>query len=136
MSGQPKDVTRAAQKLLTYELYNETLQTSKPVRAVNTRITSENHVLKTVTANKISLSAFDNKRYICGDGLRTLPYGHFSVVSNNQSETSSSHGWFDPDQSQISWDFSTESSDNLSEIFRDTEADLDFPKYLPPRRKE
>ena len=128
-------MTRAAQKLLTHELYKETLQTSKPVRAVNTRITSGNHVLKTVTANKISLSAFDNKRYICGDGLRTLPYGHFSVVNDNQSETSSSHGWFDPDQSQISWDFSTESSGNLSEIFRDTEVDWDFLTYLPHPEK-
>ena len=128
-------MTRAAQKLLTPELYKETLQTSKPVRAVNTRITSENHVLKTVTANKISLSAFYDKRYICGDGLRTLPYGHFSVVTDNQSKTSSSHAWFDPDQSLISWDFSTENSDNLSEIFCDTEVDWDFPIYLPPPDK-
>ena len=126
---------RAAQKLLNHELHKETLQTSKPVRAVNTRITSENHVLKKVTAKKISLSAFDNKRYIWGDGLRTLPYGHFSVVSDNQSEMSSSHGWFDPDQSQISWHFSTEKSDNLSAIFRDTEMDWDFPTYLPPPEK-
>ena len=129
-------MTRAAQKPLTHALYKETLQTSKPVRAVNTRITSENHVLKTVTANKISLSAFDNKRYICGDGLRTLPYGHFFVVSDNQSETSSSLGWFDPDQSQISWDYSTKNSDNLSKIFRDTEVDWDFQTYLQPPRKE
>ena len=45
------------------------------------------------------------------------------MVSDNQSETSSSHGWFDPDQSQMSWDVSTESSNNLSDIFRDTEVD-------------
>ena len=129
-------MTRPAQKCLTHELYKETLQTSKPVRAVITRITSEKHVLKTVTANKISLSAFDNKRYICGDGLRTLPYGHFSVVSDNQSEASSSRGWFDPDQCQISWDFSTENNDNLCEIFVTLKWIGTFQHIYHPRRKE
>lgn len=33
----------------------------------------------TVQAQKLSLSAYDDKRYILEDGITTLPYGHFSI---------------------------------------------------------
>ena len=32
---------------------------------------------------KTSLSAFDDKRYILGDGLQTLPYNHKNIVGQN-----------------------------------------------------
>ena len=105
---------------------------SKPIRALNTRITSENHVLKTVTANKVSLSTFDNKRYICLDGLSTLPFGHFSLQSYVESDgDSDSLSWFEPNQSdsQISWDFS---EDKLSELFKDSQVDGDFESNESP----
>ena len=42
-------------------------------------IRSEKHKLYTVTQNKTSLSAYDDKRYILDDGISTLPYGHYSL---------------------------------------------------------
>ena len=39
-------------------------------------IESISHILITYESNKISLSAFDDKRYIPDDGINTLPYGH------------------------------------------------------------
>ena len=51
------------------------------VRAENTRIISESHILNTVRANKIALSAYDDKRYNLSDGISTLPYGHYRTVN-------------------------------------------------------
>ena len=69
------------QRLLTHEKYIETLASGNLVRAKNTRIISERHILNTVRASKIALSAYDNKRYILGDGISTLPNGHYRIVN-------------------------------------------------------
>ena len=71
-----KGITRAAQNLLRLADYNTTLVTGSTLRAENTRIVSEKHVLQTVSTNKICLSAFDNKRHIFNGGIKTLPFGH------------------------------------------------------------
>ena len=42
-------------------------------------IKSKNHNITTYEKNKISLSAFDDKRYILDDGINTLPYGHKDI---------------------------------------------------------
>ena len=69
------------QRLLTHEKYIETLASGNHVRAENTRIISERHILNTVRANKIALSTYDDKRYILSDGISTLPYGHYRTVN-------------------------------------------------------
>ena len=40
------------------------------------RIQSEKHKIGTYEVKKISLSCFDDKRYILGDGVYTLAYFH------------------------------------------------------------
>ena len=40
---------------------------------------STKHELQTIAINKTSLSCYDDKRYICNDGIRTLPHGHYSL---------------------------------------------------------
>ena len=40
------------------------------------RIQSKKHKLGTYEIDKISLSCFDNKRYMLGDGIRMLAYFH------------------------------------------------------------
>ena len=42
-------------------------------------IKSKNHNITTYEKNKISLSAFDNKRYILDDGINASPYGHKDI---------------------------------------------------------
>ena len=42
---------------------------------------SKNHNITTYE-NKISLSAFDNKRHILSDGINTLPHGHKDIPTN------------------------------------------------------
>ena len=43
---------------------------------------SKKHELHTYESNRISFSAFDDKRYIPSDGINTLPYGHKYIPKN------------------------------------------------------
>ena len=43
------------------------------------RIGSEKHQLQTIKTNKVSLSSFDDKRFILEDGISTLPHGHYMI---------------------------------------------------------
>ena len=39
------------------------------------RLNSEKHNMFINEVKKVSLNPFDDKRYICEDGIKTLPYG-------------------------------------------------------------
>ena len=51
----------------------------KVIRYTMRRIKSFNHRMYTYESNNISLSAFDDKRYILPDGINTLAYGHKDI---------------------------------------------------------
>ena len=42
-------------------------------------IRSENHELSSYEINKVSLSCFDDKRYIHEDGMTSYAYGHVKI---------------------------------------------------------
>ena len=42
---------------------------------------SKNHTVRTMEMKKICLSAFDDKRYLLSDGIRTLAYGHKDIAA-------------------------------------------------------
>ena len=46
------------------------------------RIQSKKHKLGTYEIDKISLSCFDNKRYVLDDGIHTLSYFHKNSVKS------------------------------------------------------
>ena len=46
------------------------------------RIQSKKHKLGTYEIDKISLSCFDDKRYVLNDGIHTLSYFHKSTVKS------------------------------------------------------
>ena len=52
----------------------------KVVRHNMRGIKYRDHIITTYEKNKISLSAFDDKRYILDDGINTLPYGHKDIT--------------------------------------------------------
>ncbi|XP_023213631.1 uncharacterized protein LOC111616454 [Centruroides sculpturatus] len=64
-----------------HELYKTTLFKKQQLRHNQTQIVSKNHVLTTQFQNKISLSAFYDKKYILSNGIDTLSYGHYSISS-------------------------------------------------------
>ena len=43
-------------------------------------IRSFKYQLYTIKQNKVSLSPYDDKRYLLDDGVSSLPYGHFSLL--------------------------------------------------------
>ena len=47
-------------------------------------IKSKNHNITTHEKGKMSLCAFDDKRYILDDGINILPYGHKDLPKNEQ----------------------------------------------------
>ena len=76
-------------------------------RTENTRKMSAHHVLEIVATNKISLSAFDNKRYILPCGTKNLPFRHYETADCGVDEID----WGSDD---IQWDNDRYSNLHLS----------------------
>ena len=74
-----RGTTRSAQSFLAPQNFVETLQTGSTMRTPNVRIASTSHTIQTVVSNKVSLRAYDDKRFILPDGIHTLPFGHYSL---------------------------------------------------------
>ena len=65
---------------LKHDEYVDALFGRKVVRHKMKRIQSDLHEIGTYDINKISLSCFDDKRYVLDDGINTLAYGHKDIV--------------------------------------------------------
>ena len=74
-----KGIQYAAAKLLTHAQYLEQLNNPTENRLTNRRIGSQMHVIYTLATEKRALCAFDDKRYLCEDGVTTLAFGHHSL---------------------------------------------------------
>ena len=60
-----------------HENYRDMLFSQEQLRHTMRTIRSERHQLYSYELNKTSLSCFDDKRYILGDGVETRAYGHY-----------------------------------------------------------
>ena len=40
----------------------------------------QNHQIKSYEINKVSLSCYDDKRYILEDGIHSYAYGHYAIL--------------------------------------------------------
>ena len=79
-SKRAKGVTKfTVQRELNHKTYDEILKSTKQMFSLISGIRSQKHRLYTVSMNKISLSAYDDKRYICKDGINSLAYGHKDI---------------------------------------------------------
>ena len=74
-----KGTTKHAQKNLQHSVFYRILEKETLLRTLNYTINSERHNLFTLQTTKISLSCFDDKRYIMPNGVDTLPFGHYSL---------------------------------------------------------
>ena len=57
------------------------LFSGKVLRHKMKRILSEKYCVGTYLLNKVSLSCYDDKRFILSDGINSLGYGHKNIVS-------------------------------------------------------
>ena len=74
--GIKKNVIR---KNITHENYKETLFNNKQMHHKMKTIRSQNHQLGIYEINKVSLSCFDDKRYIQEVGITSYAYGHKNI---------------------------------------------------------
>ena len=67
-----------------FDKFKDVLFIKKIIRQKMKRIQRKKHKLVTYEIDKISLSCFDDKRYVLDDGIYTLSYFHKnSVTSSN-----------------------------------------------------
>lgn len=64
---------------ISFENYLDCVRNNKIVSHNQNTIRSKLHHVYSITQKKISLSPFDNKRYICEGNVTTLPWGHYKL---------------------------------------------------------
>ena len=64
---------------ITHEDYKTCLRTGKEQLRKQNILRSYEHEVYTEEVNKVALSAQDDKRYILGDGVHTLAWGHYKI---------------------------------------------------------
>jgi predicted transcriptional regulator len=72
-----KGTKRHLVEKLTIEQYKACLESKNPILAKQYIFKSSKHEVTTTEVNKIALSAYDTKNWICDDGIETRPYGHY-----------------------------------------------------------
>lgn len=68
-------------KDLTFDQYQNCLVSNKVQENEYVNLRSVKHSVFTSCQSKISLSSFDDKRWILEDGIHSLPYGHYKIES-------------------------------------------------------
>ena len=66
-------------KNITHENYKNVLFNNEQMHHTMKTIRSNLHQLGSYELNKVSLSCFDDKRYILEDGIRSYAYGHYKI---------------------------------------------------------
>ena len=64
---------------IKHENYKQTLLENKQMYHEMKTIRSQNHKLGSYEINKVSLSCFDDKRYILENGIKSYAYGHYLI---------------------------------------------------------
>ncbi|XP_068691018.1 uncharacterized protein [Montipora foliosa] len=64
---------------ITNENYKNVLFNNKQIHHTMKTIRSSNHQLGSYEINKVSLSCFDDKRYILKNGITSYAYGHYAI---------------------------------------------------------
>ena len=75
-TGIKKNVIK---KSINHENYKDTLFNKRQLYHSMKTIRSENHLLGSYEINKVSLSCFDDRRFILSDGLTSYAYGHYNI---------------------------------------------------------
>ena len=64
---------------IKHEDYKRTLLNEEQIHHKMKTIRSKNHQLGSYEINKVSLSCFDDKRYILENGIDSYGYGHYLI---------------------------------------------------------
>ena len=64
---------------IKHENYKQTLFNEEQMYHKMKTIRSQKHQLRSYEINKVSLSCFDDKRYILENGIKSYAYGHYLI---------------------------------------------------------
>ena len=78
-SSNEKSTNKGHNTFIEFQEFHNTLFQKKILRHQMREIRSKNHNLCTYRTNKISLSCFDDKRYILRNGIETFAYRHKDI---------------------------------------------------------
>ena len=76
IDGKEHNTAKGVSIATEFDKFKDVLFNEKIIRHKMKRIQSKKHKLRTHEINKISLSCFDEKRYVLDDGVRTLACFH------------------------------------------------------------
>ena len=76
IDGKESNTAKVVNIATEFNEFKDTLLNKKIIRHKMRIIQSKKHKMGTYEINKISLSCFDNKRFVLNDGIHTLPYFH------------------------------------------------------------
>ena len=71
-------------KDIKHEDYKNTLFQNKQMYHTMKTIRIDNHQLSSYELNKVSLSCFDDKRYLLHDGIESYAYRHYKINTLKQ----------------------------------------------------
>ena len=81
IDGEESKTAKGVNIATEFNEFKGTLFNKKIMRHKMRRIQSKKHKIGAYEINKISLSRFDNKRYVQNDGINTLTYFHKNIDS-------------------------------------------------------
>ena len=82
IDGKEHNTAKGVSIATEFDKFKDVLFNEKIIRHKMKRIQSKKHKLGTYEIAKISLSCFDDKRYVLDDGIHTLAYFHKDSVTS------------------------------------------------------
>ena len=82
IDGKEHNTAKGVSVATEFDKFKDVLFNKKIIRHKMKRIQSEQHKLGTYEIDKISLSCFDDKRYVLDDGIYNLSYFHKNRVTS------------------------------------------------------
>ena len=82
INGKEQNTAKGVSIANEFGKFKDALFNKKVIRHKIKRIQSKNHKLGTYETDKISLSCFDDIRYVLDDGIYTLSYFHENSVTS------------------------------------------------------
>ena len=82
IDGKESNTAKGVNIATEFNEFKTTLFNKKVLRHKMRRNQSKIHKLRTYKINKISLSCFDDKRFVLDDGIHTLAYFHKDIDSH------------------------------------------------------
>ena len=82
IDGKESNTAKGVNIATEFNEFKDTLFNKKIIRHKMRRIQGKKHKVGTYEINKISLSCFDDKRFVLNDGIHTLAYFHKDIDSH------------------------------------------------------